>query len=79
MGHATQINVVVFDLASRGQYVGEGFIAMSNDFETIRDLRGGQRPVEVAGSLLASLKVLQLRHLPTAGVCEQRTCASPRL
>ena len=49
---------MVFDLASRMQYVGEGFMPMSNDFETIRDLRGGQRPVEVAGGLLAPLKVL---------------------
>ena len=36
----------------------------------------GPKAIGVAEGLLAPLKVLQLRHLPTAGVGEQRTCLS---
>ena len=80
LGPAAQTNVVVFDLATRGpsNRVRKNLFCldMSNNSDTTNGSIREPKAIGVTEGLLAPLKVLQLRHLPTAGVGEQRTCLS---
>ena len=81
MGQAAQTNVVVFYLATRVRPINRVrknlcFLDMSNNSDTTNGSIRGPKAIGVAEGLLAPLKVLQLRHLPTTGVGEQGTCLS---
>ena len=55
------------------------FCQFSSEFDATKCLRRGQGPQEVAEGLLGTAWVGVPRHLPTAGVCDQRLGASLRL